>query len=126
LSGVIEIKVELLVIRVKGLILNYIVVAVEVLLVKFLEMMLVSVVGANQEDVSHNVLKVAIQLAQLAGGETHNIKCPILPLLVLSAHVERLMSVLVDMGQLGVIDVVRFDIMLEIVLHYLLNLLPTK
>jgi hypothetical protein len=63
LSGVIEIKVELLVIRVKGLILNYIVVAVEVLLVKFPEMMLVSVVGANQEDVSHNVLKVAVQLA---------------------------------------------------------------
>jgi hypothetical protein len=126
LSGVIEIKVELLVIRVKDLILNYLLVAVEVLLVKFLEMMLVSVVGANQEDVSHNVLKVAIQLAQLAGGEPHNIKCPLLPLLVLVAHVERLMSVLVDMGQLGVIDVVRLDIMLEIVLHYLLNLLPTK
>jgi hypothetical protein len=126
LSGVIEIKVELLVIRVKGPILNYLVVAVEVLLVKFLEMMLVSVVGANQEDVSHNVLKVAIQLAQLAGGEPHNIKGPLLPLLVLVAHVERLMSVLVDMGQLGVIDVVRLDIMLEIVLHYLLNLLPTK
>jgi hypothetical protein len=126
LSGVIEIKVELLVIRVKDLILNYLLVAVEVLLVKFLEMMLVSVVGANQEDVSHNVLKVAIQLAQLAGGEPHSIKCPLLPLLVLVAHVERLMSVLVDMGQLGVIDVVILDIMLEIVLQYLLNLLPTK
>ena len=95
----------------------------KVLLVKVLEMMLVKYVGVNKDNDIHKLLKVVTQPTQLTAEELHIIKCLMLRLQMLVPHVESLTWDLVDFCQPGVINVVIWDTMQEIVLRHLVILL---